>query len=175
MIKLSVVVACFTINWALADECKMLVRNLKVDDFEDFVSKMEGLVFHVTTLENYKYILSSGGLLANLDGSRSSVFGNSNSFFRLRSCVSFFDYRNLDDKKVYQHLYKCLPTNVAQKYTTMAVLVLSKDAYSNLRPWTDWMQEKAYSLKVVPRIEIGYPDFVPMSSINEVFIVSFTS
>ncbi|AIW17201.1 hypothetical protein VITU102760_18970 [Vibrio tubiashii] len=68
----------------------MLVRNLKVDDFEDFVGKMSASVFHTTTLENYKSILSSGGLLANLDGSQSSVFGNSNGFFRLRSCVSFF-------------------------------------------------------------------------------------
>ncbi len=166
---------CSHLNRALADESNMLVRNLKVDDFEDFVSKMSGSVFHATTLENYKSILSSGGLLANLDGSRSSVFGNSNGFFRLRSCVSFFDYRNLGDKKVYQHLYKCIPTNIAQKHAEMAVLVLSEDAYSNLQPWTAWDQEKAYSLKVVPRIEIGYPDFVPMSSINEVLMVSFIS
>ncbi|SBT60913.1 Uncharacterised protein [Plesiomonas shigelloides] len=153
----------------------MLVRNLKIHDFDDFVRKMRGLVFHATTLENYESILSSGGLLANLDGSRSSVFGNSNGFFRLRSCVSFFDYRNLGDKKVYQHLYKCIPTNIAQKYTTMAVLVLSKDAYPNLQSWTAWEKEEAYTLKVVPRIEIGYPEFVPMSSINEVLIVSFIS
>ncbi|WP_206076590.1 hypothetical protein [Pseudoalteromonas rubra] len=153
----------------------MLVRNLKIDDFEDFASKKSGLVFHATTLENYKSILSSGGLIANLDGSRSSVFGNSNGFFRLRSCVSFFDYRNLDDKKVYQHLYKCIPINIAREHAAMAVLVLSKDAYSNLQLWTAWEQEKAYSLKVVQRIEIGYPDFVPMSSIDKVLMVSFTS
>jgi hypothetical protein len=146
---------------------------MEVADFDDFAIKMRGFVFHATTLENYESILSSGGLVANCDGSRSSVFGNSNGFFRSRSCISFFDYRNLDDNKVHQQLYKCIPTNIVEKHGVMAVLVLSKNLYSNLQPWTAWEQERAYSLKVVPRVEIGYPDFVPMSSIKEVLMVSF--
>ena len=153
----------------------MKVRQIKIDDFEDFVHRMSGKVFHATTVENYDSILSCGGLIANIDGSRSSVFGNSNGFFRLRNCVSFFDYRDLKDKKVKQHLYKCIPTNIVKKHSKMAVLVLANDAFVNLESWKRWEQEEAYLLKVMPRIETGYPEFVPLDKISEVLMVSFIS
>ncbi|WP_045586641.1 hypothetical protein [Vibrio parahaemolyticus] len=153
----------------------MKVRQIEINDFEDFVDRMRGKVFHATTLGNYESILSCGGLTANTDGSRNSVFGNSNGFFRLRGCVSFFDYRDLNNKKVKQHLYKCVPTNIAKKHSKMAVLVLASNAFINLEPWTHWEREEAYLLKVVPRIEIGYPDFVSLDQITEVLLVSFIS
>ncbi len=57
----------------------------------------------------------------------------------------------------------------------MAVLVLANDAFVNLESWKRWEQEEAYLLKVVPRIEIGYPEFVSLDKISEVLMVSFTS
>ncbi len=153
----------------------MQERHLEIGDFEEFVTLMSGQIFHATTQENYGSIVSDGGLKANVSGEKDSVYGNSNGFFRLRGCVSFFDYRKLSDSKVKQHLYKCIPTRIAEKHEAMVVLVLSPDAYTNLESWTSWQQEQAYSQKVVPRIEIGYPKFVPLNLISEVLTVSIVS
>ncbi|MCG7500208.1 hypothetical protein MHO82_25505 [Vibrio sp. Of7-15] len=153
----------------------MKIKHLEIDGFEDFIELMKGKVFHTTTQESFESIVTDGGLIANISGDRPSVFGNSNGFFRLRGCISFFDYRELSDARVSEHLYKCVPTRIADDHKIMVVLVLSHEAYPDLESWISWSEEGAYSLKVVPRIEIGYPNFVPLGMISEVLTVSIIS
>ncbi len=149
----------------------MHTSHIEIDGIDDFIHLMNGRVFHATTMENYTSIKKNSMLLPNTDGSRTSIFGNSNGYFRQRGYVSFFDYRYLSDPKVNQHLYKCIPTVILEKCGQMVVLVLNDKFLPELCSWENWKKEQAYSLKVVPRIETGYPNFVPLSNIEEVIVI----
>lgn len=136
-----------------------------------------GRVFHVTRLNVFEQILAAGEIRANANAEFPTVFGSTNSYFRKRSCVSFFDYRSSSRKQIDDAIGKCSPYNLPSadpeevNEPNIAFLFLSKTAHDRLIPWTKWEEEKAYSDKIIPWVEAGYPDSVPITLIEEVLRV----
>lgn len=137
-----------------------------------------GRVFHVKRLNVSEQILAEGEIRVNASGELSTVFGSTNSFFRKRGCVSFFDYRAASSKQIDDAIGKCSPYNLPAanpellNEPNIAFLFLSKAVHDRLIPWTQWEDEKAYSDKVVPWVEAGYPGSVPITLIEEVLRVT---
>lgn len=150
------------------------VQNLelvKVSSEKALEKELIGKIFHVTPLENLVSIQDMG-LKPNTELKIKSKFTNTaTGFFRLRGCVSFFDYRNYGSKTWKEHAYKCRPTQVLDRTNAIAILFLSEGLFDNLVPWTKWKEEEAYSQQVVPHIEIGYKGIVSMSHIDKVIIL----
>jgi hypothetical protein len=150
----------------------MEVQNLKISSREELLPRLEKKVFHVTPKSNYQIILDSGGLHANKNNEFRSPFGNTtNGFFRLRNCISFFDYRIYGSKKWEEHAYKCMPTQVFYDNQEAAFFFLKEEYFKNLVSWEKWKQEEAWSNQVVPHIEAGFENFVPLSHISEIILV----
>src|SRR6266404_4050049 len=66
-----------------------------------------GRVFHVTPLNVFKQIRSSGEIRPNANAEFPTTFGSTNPFFRNRGCVSFFDYRSASPKQIEDAIGKC--------------------------------------------------------------------
>lgn len=133
-----------------------------------------GRVFHVTRLNVFEQIRAAGEIRANANGEFSTIFGSTNSYFRQRSCISFFDYRSASRKQIEDAVGKCSPYHLPSadpefmNEPNIAFLFLSKIAHDRLIPWTKWQEEEAYSDKIIPWVEAGYPDSVPITLIEEV-------
>ena len=125
-----------------------------------------GRVFHVTTFVALDAILTTGEIRPNADGTYSSPFGSSNSFFRKRGCVSVFDLRTASAQ---DRLSRCHPLQIGER---MAFLFVAKAAWSVLVPWTRWEEEQTWGEKIVPHAESGYPGAIPTTSIEEVLQVT---
>lgn len=136
-----------------------------------------GRVFHVTRLNVFEQILAAEEIRANTNGEFSSIFGSTNSYFRKRSCVSFFDYRSASRKQIDDAIGKCSPYNLPAANPELinepdiVFLFLASAAHNRLIPWTKWEEEKAYGDKIIPWVEAGYPDSVPITLIEEVLRV----
>jgi hypothetical protein len=137
-----------------------------------------GRVFHVTRRKVCEQILAEGVIRANTDGALPTVFGSSNSFFRKRGCVSFFDYRSATAEQIEAALGKCSPYHLPSSdpellnEPNVSYLFLSEAAHDRLISWSRWKEEEAYSDKVVPWVETGYPGEVPLTFIERVLHVT---
>jgi hypothetical protein len=139
----------------------------------DLMPILAGKVFHITPSTNMDSIIKKGAILPNQSGEWSSLFGNSsNGFFRLRGCVSFFDYREYGQPQWEEHAYKCMPGQILERASSISALVLSKGRYSALESWSNWKVEEKWSQRVVPHIEIGHKGAVSLENIVEHIIVS---
>ena len=58
-----------------------------------------------------------------------------------------------------------------QHVDSMTVLFLCPSQFSNLIPWHKWKEEEAWSERVVPHVEAGYPGAVCLSHITEQLVV----
>ncbi len=106
-------------------------------------------------------------------GAFTSPFGNSvNGYFRLKGCVSLFDYRNFGTENWEEHAYKCLPTMPLDAYSPLVFLFLDAREFIKLIPWIRWKEEEAWSQRVVPHIETGYPGALALSCIKSALQVS---
>jgi hypothetical protein len=140
--------------------------------FDDLASVLAGQVFHVTTTAGYEAILAAGAVEPNTV-ERASPFGNTrNGFFRLRGCVSVFDYRAYGSPKWQEHAHKCLPTSPLREDRPVVVLFLKEEHHPDLIPWSKWKDEAAWSQRVVPHVEAGYPGSLPLTAIKHVLQVS---
>ena len=142
---------------------------------------LRGRVFHVTRLAALAEILRAGEIRGNADRALPTVFGSTNSYFRNRGCISFFDYRSASEAQIEEATGKCspfrLPPVVEERdhlgtETKIAYLFLSPADHELLIPWTNWKVDEAYSEKIVPYVESGYPGSVPVSSIEEALCVT---
>lgn len=159
----------------------MKISDLSVDNRQlsaTLLPYLRGRVFHVTRLTVFEQILAAAEIRANADGTFPTVFGSTNSFFRKRGCVSFFDYRSASSKQIEEAIGKCSPFHLpatdleSVNESQIAFLFLSTTEYDRLIPWTKWKEEEAYSDKVVPWVESGYPGSVPITSIAEALRVT---
>jgi hypothetical protein len=130
-----------------------------------------GRVFHVTHLSRLEQILASGEIRSNLDGQFPATFGSGNSFFRKRGYVSVFDYRSASPEQIDASILKCSPFHVPFSEHKLVYLFLSTVDHDRLIPWTMWKEEQAWSDKIVPYVEAGYPGSIPITSIEEVLRV----
>ncbi|EAY5483660.1 hypothetical protein Q4893_004866, partial [Salmonella enterica subsp. enterica serovar Alachua] len=148
--------------------------NLKIDYSNDILPIVSGKVFHVTPTSNMPSIKETGALIPNSHLLYHSEFGNTvNGFFRLKGCVSFFDYRCINTPHWEQHAYKCFPTQILNHNDSISILFLNENEYDKLIPWTIWKKEKAWSERVVPWVETGYKGNVPLINITQEIIVEY--
>ena len=151
----------------------MLESNLYLDQKEAFLRKVTGKVFHVTNSENMESIRLDGNISPNKNLTYSSAFGHrENGYFRLRDCVSFFDYRNYGSELWNEFAYRCFPTLGVSRNNPITVLFLCPSQYSKLLPWVGWKREEAWSEQIVPHIEAGYPGKVSLMHITESLVVT---
>jgi hypothetical protein len=88
----------------------MLTRFLQCDYADCYGTLLPMLrrrVFHVTCRSNVASIMAAGEISPNPLGERRSTFGSSaEAFFRLRGCVSCFDYRTASDHEIDASLWR---------------------------------------------------------------------
>lgn len=151
------------------------IRRSESDSLDDIREYLEGRVFHVTRLDNLRSIKQSGELRANADGTLVSSFGFSrNGFFRKRKCVSVFDYRQTATETVKKFREHCLPFLPLKPNAGIAVLILELAAHDVLIPWTMSKGDSAAGEMVVPYVEAGYPEPLPLGLIAEIITIELT-
>ncbi|MET0070269.1 MAG: hypothetical protein ABW096_09510 [Candidatus Thiodiazotropha sp.] len=145
---------------------------LKFDSIDSILPILANRVFHVTPTTNIDAIRECGSLLPNTDQQWTSPYGNSkNGFFRLKNCVSFFDYRCYGTKEWSDNAFKCSPTQILDRFPSITFLFLNPNTYKMLISWEQWKIEQAWRQRVVPYVECGYPGPVPLSQITELLII----
>lgn len=150
----------------------MKVRHLEVESIVGLMKFLEGKIFHVTSADNVPKIHKSNSLLPNTNCKWISPFGNTqNGFFRLKGCVSFFDYRKYGSEKWLEHYHKCTPEQALDRAKTIAIYILHEGEYLNLISWEKWKEEIDLSQRVVPHIEIGFQGAVSLEYISELIVV----
>lgn len=134
-----------------------------------------GRVFHVSCGRNAVSIAKSGAIQPNVDGQLPSSFGSSQrGFFRLRGCVSVFDFKSPDEATVRDSLWKCAPWYAARRKCDfeLAVYFLAAQACDSLLSWKLNHEQRAFSEMVVPYVEAGHPGPIPLGAIDELLLVS---
>ena len=140
----------------------------------DLLPRLVDRVFHVTDFLNYKEIVKCNELRPNTKGSFRSICGSSsNSYFRLRNCISIFDFRNLpqDESERFHRIYSCCPFPVKSPKTHLVYFYLSEVAVNKLILWTERGREQALGQMIVPHVEAGFPGALPISLIDSILHV----
>lgn len=148
-------------------------ENIEILDRELFATlepRLLGRVFHVTSHEVAHRVLGGEGILTNENGTLTSGFRSSDqSFFRLRGCVSLFDFRNLTPDGREKALYDASALNPnGHANNCPAFLFLNPCCFDKLLPWTlcDGKQ------MVVPYVECGHEGPIGCESITEALFVT---
>ena len=137
--------------------------------------QLKGRVFHRTSLENYCHIVAAG-FIDNNQNEKYELNWQSNSFFRNRGCVSVCDFYNNTKPRLTKDAtfqYKIFEQR-EDKDDKFVFLFLSESEYTNLVRWEKWKEEKAWEETVVPHLESGYPDKIPLSLITDVWFIKIT-
>jgi hypothetical protein len=135
----------------------------------DFLKSLDGRVFHVTSIENFVSICQTGAIESN-NGKRKANWKGV-SYFANRNCVSVCDLYNNKKKRVSKN--KMLSDyNIFEQFTPSVFLFLYPKYYDFLISWEEWKRDKAYFQKVIPNLESGYPDRIPIEYIEEVVFLS---
>lgn len=154
----------------------MIKTLIRMEAYEKLMPTLKGRVFHVTPSANMQAIEHSGAILPNQNSEWDSLYGNSvNGFFRLKGCVSFFDYRNYGTKEWEAHAHKCTPTQILRHANSISILFLCESQFDKLETWKKWREEEKWSQRVVPHIEAGYPGPVKLEYISEQLVVEYAS
>lgn len=154
----------------------MIDAEIHLESDQELMPLMKGKVFHVTTATNFAHIKKSNTIIPNPNSERASPFGNyKNGFFKLKGCVSFFDYRDYGSDDWEANAYKCTPSQILHKAECISILVLSEEYYDKLITWEDWKTEEKWSHMIVPHIEVGYPGPVKLEFLTEHLVVRLKS
>ena len=152
------------------------IVRLETAALDDILARLEGRVFHVTRLKNWRRIQEDGHILPSPGERAETTFGHaSHGFFRKRGCVSLFDYRIEPTDHVRDFRARCYPFRPAMPPSEgIAILIMKQEAYGQLIPWTAWKDEKAFDQVIVPHAEAGYPGPMPIDVIEDVICLSLT-
>lgn len=123
-------------------------------------------VFHVTGRPAFESILKDRALKPLQD--LSFGYGVSNCFFRKRGCLSVCDLRALSAKQLDTALTKFFFLNPSHTDNRPAFFLLNPRIHEHLVPWTEWRKEEAWSDRVVPDLEAGYPREIRLSDVDEI-------
>lgn len=145
-----------------------LTRNqLRNHLFKELIGK----IFHITSFESFLSIISAG-YINNNKKLEYTLNWESNSYFRNRGCVSVCDlFNNTRPKKIRSASFSSYPIFEQGNNGITVILFLKKEAYDNVKTWESWKKEKAFTEMVVPHLESGYPDKIPLDIIDEIWIV----
>ena len=147
----------------------------ETESLSDIEEYLQGKVFHITLLAYLPSIIKCGEIKTNFDGVLPTTFGGYNSFFRIRNCVSLFDYRPEPTIEIKEFRYRCYPFQPARTPNGgIAILFLKPRVYDVLVPWTLRNEEKAFNEQIVPHVETGYPGTIPIDHIKEIISVEIT-
>ncbi len=147
----------------------MIKSQIEIHNDHDFFNEIAGKVFHATTLENIKKIEVDGVLRLKLDKVDFPFGKGINGYFRSKGCVSFFDCRDI--KKWETHVFRCRPTKIFNKFSSMSVLILKTSHHDNLISLSGSEKRKAMAESAVPDIEVGICGNVPLDYISHHIIV----
>lgn len=137
--------------------------------------RLVGRVFHVTSHAAAEMILGGEGIRNNRDGQFVTGFGTAElSFFRLRGCVSVFDFRNMT-KEAWEFVSFVGGLNPAgAARNNPAFLFLADSCFDSLETYATWQAEGPHNRMIVPLIEAGYPDHIPVAMITSALFVTVT-
>lgn len=142
---------------------------LHEEDLDSILQPLMGKVFHATTVESLNDITKSGFIAPNQCNSFTSPFGKYTGYFKARGCVSFFDYR--PHSQLESHINKCLPTNIFEHSTGIAILELTPYRYSDLVGWENWKREGLLDQQIVPYVEVGIEGNVELDDICSIHVI----
>lgn len=147
----------------------------ETDRLEDIQALIEGHVFHVTKRPYWPQILATGAIEPNSNGRLPTTFGNYDSFFRKRGCISVFDFRLPPNDEILDFRRRCWPFQAATPGDEgIAILILNSSIYPVLITWNRWKDENALSEMIVPFVEAGHPGPIPVSAIDDVILLRIT-
>lgn len=140
---------------------------------ESLLPRLKRRVFHVTNSTNLNLILNDGEIRPNVDRSYESAFGNYNSFFRNRNCVSLFDYRTITDEQLEDSIIRCNPVEpiILSPGSGLTIFLLSERCCPDLLPWSMCDNEKAWHEMVVPHVEAGHRGSLSLELVDELLCV----
>jgi len=148
---------------------------LQPEDVERMVlPELRGHVFHVTTEQGFHGIQASGAVTANTAGllpftcSQSAV-----SYFRKNGCVSLIDLRDISDENLHDGIRKYY---FFQPFRSSRVvfLILKSTGYPGIISW-EVSRSEGVGAMIVPYLEAGYQDEIPLEHIELALIVDVAS
>ena len=152
----------------------VLQHTLSARDLERCLLPMlAGRVFHVTSRVAYQGICRDSLIKSNRDaGSPFSSSQSEISCFRRMGHVSVCDLRSATSEEVETGLHNYNFLNPPNADNAPVFLILSEAAVVSLVSWKACTYDGPYGTMVVPHIEAGYPDSIPLSLIDQVIMVT---
>jgi hypothetical protein len=138
--------------------------------------RLRGRVFHVSCYSNLHAIQTAGEIASNGEGKLQSSFGSAErSYYRLRGCVSVFDYRRVEESDLQLSLGACSPFQALWNCRdALAFFFLTEEALARLDVSGQSREALRSGHMVVPYVEAGYPESIPLSCVEEVLVVRVT-
>lgn len=158
------------------------VDYINTDYADDLISRLKGLIFHLTRQCSFTCISAEKRIRHNQDGGLPVYPGSDKGFGRRRGWVSFFDFRNPTDKMIAETLdkYYFLGPNWFRRRhpdfleSKLAYLFLSelgeKELVLNYYARETWKETGEYE-QHIPDTECWYPGDVPLNLIAKVLLV----
>jgi len=133
-------------------------------------------VFHVTSVNAYKGIVSDRAIIPNTDKKFSYTFPQSeNSYGVKRGYICLFDLRNKNDDIIKKALMKFYFLNPYPNRNRSVFLILSPKLYFNLIDYTEAKKGTGYREMWIPHVECWYPGSIQLKDIDEVIRVTVLS
>jgi len=115
-------------------------------------------------------ICAEGAILANTADRFKTNWPN--SYFKSQDCVSVVDLVNNTRPRVTKAKLACDYAIYEQHQPVSVFLILSASVYSRAITWEKWKKDKAYGQQIVPCLESGVPDRVPIEEIEEAWFIN---
>ena len=131
-----------------------------------------GRVFHVTTHAAFEKICADGKICVNTDGSLTPSAYYRNAYFRSHGCVSVCDLRFAGPEQVDQALRAYYFLNPEADRAAPAFLFLNSQSYPQLRSWREQGKSREFDKAIVPHIEAGFPDQIPLEFLDQALLVN---
>jgi hypothetical protein len=149
-------------------------QSLRFKSFSELESRLmprlRNRVFHVTTPEGYEGIRRDGRITSNVDGKFPMTCSQSEmSYFRKKGCVSLIDLRNASEAELADGLCKYYFLHPFTSNRSV-FLILKPTCDPDLISWEISKEDEGLRAMIVPYIEAGYSNFIPIDLIESVII-----
>lgn len=149
-------------------------QSLRFKAFSELESQLMPMlrnhVFHVTTPAGYEGIRRDGRITSNVDGKFQMTCSQSEvSYFRKKGCVSLIDLRNPSEGELADGLRKYYFLHPFTSNSSV-FLILKPTCYPDLISWEISKEDEGLRAMIVPYIEAGYSNSIPIDLIESVII-----